>query len=184
MDFLGFRMGGGSAPSALERYRQRLYRLAYAWTGNAAAAEDLVQETLAKAWHKRGQLRDPNAGEAWLCSILARCHQDYLRRRHTTEDIDELTLTSHSDPESENDRQTIIGRVRAAIANLPAGQRQAVTLVDLEGFSYAEVADILAVPVGTVMSRLCRARNALKRELLDVSENAADATHAGIRRIK
>lgn len=184
MDFLGARARGSSTASAIERYRQRLYRLAYAWTRNAAAAEDLVQETLAKAWRKRGQLRDPNAGEAWLFTILARCHRDYLRRAHAAEDIDELQLRSNSDPELEKDQRTIVGRVRAAIASLPAGQRQAVTLVDLEGFSYAEVADILAVPVGTVMSRLCRARAALRQELLDVSEDQAEAMHAGIRRIK
>ena len=184
MNFLGFVAGRSDSRSLLQRYRQRLYRLAYAWTRDVATAEDLVQEALAKAWHKRAQLRNPNAGEAWLFSILARCHQDYLRRAHATDDIDELTLTSSSDPESENEQHTIVGRVRAAIASLPAGQRQAVTLVDLEGFSYAEVADILAVPVGTVMSRLCRARATLKRRLLDVSEGRTEAVHTGIRRIK
>lgn len=184
MDFLGFVAGRGGTWSLLARYRQRLYRLAYAWTRDAATAEDLVQEALARAWRKRAQLRDPKAGEAWLFSILARCHKDYLRRTRAADDIDELTLTSSSDPEFENEQQTIVGRVRAAVASLPTGQRQAVTLVDLEGFSYAEVAGILAIPVGTVMSRLCRARAALKRKLLDASEGRAETIGGSIRRIK
>ncbi|MGA8049993.1 MAG: sigma factor-like helix-turn-helix DNA-binding protein, partial [Burkholderiales bacterium] len=60
-------------------------------------------------------------------------------------------------------------RVRAEIERLPLGQRQVVTLVDLEGFSYAEVGQILEVPVGTVMSRLCRAREALRGRLIDIA---------------
>jgi DNA-directed RNA polymerase specialized sigma24 family protein len=59
-------------------------------------------------------------------------------------------------------------RVRAAVARLPVGQRQTLTLVDLEEFSYAEVGEILGIPIGTVMSRLCRGRRALRDELLRV----------------
>jgi len=65
-------------------------------------------------------------------------------------------------PEGYAERQEAVIRVRTAIAALPLGQRQVVTLVDLEEFSYAEVADIMAIPIGTVMSRLCRAREALR----------------------
>jgi RNA polymerase sigma-70 factor (ECF subfamily) len=73
-----------------EDYWPRLYRLAYAWTRNVALAEDLAQEALMKPWHNRAQLRNADAGRAWLFSILANCHMDHLRRHQETEDIDTL----------------------------------------------------------------------------------------------
>lgn len=169
---------------ALEDSWPRLYRLAYAWTRNVALAEDLAQETLMKAWHKRAQLRDADAGPAWLFTILANCHRDHLRRYQETDDIDTLPLTDESSPEAETERQTVIGRVRTAVAALPAGQRQVITLVDLEGLSYAEVANVLEVPVGTVMSRLCRARRALRHALLATAERSDATVQPGLWRIK
>jgi RNA polymerase sigma-70 factor (ECF subfamily) len=141
---------------------------------------------LTKALQKQAQLREAGAGAAWLYSILCNCLRDYYRRQRATEDIDSLTLTDELGPEQVSGQQEIIGKVRAAIARLPLGQRQVVTLVDIEGFSYAEVASILAVPVGTVMSRLCRARLALKGLLAAVREdNQQTASQdAKIRRIK
>jgi RNA polymerase sigma-70 factor (ECF subfamily) len=162
----------------LERCRSRLYRVAYAWTHNPSRADDLIQETLTKAWQKRSQLRDGSAGEAWLFSILANCHQDHFRRSRETVEIDSVKLVDEATPESENSEYEIVGRVRAAVAKLPEGQRQVVALVDLEGFRYEEVASILRIPVGTVMSRLCRARNALKARLLN-ELGTQEATHQG-----
>jgi RNA polymerase sigma-70 factor (ECF subfamily) len=71
-----------------------------------------------------------------------------------------------------------VARVRAAVARLPVGQRQVLTLVDLEEFSYAEVGEILGIPIGTVMSRLCRGRRALRDDLLRVESASA------LRRVK
>lgn len=167
----------------LERCRPRLYRVAYAWTRNAALADDLAQETLTKAWQKGAQLRDPQSQEAWLFSILANCYRDHFRRHREMDDIDELELPVETSPESENIQHETVRKVRTAIARLPEGQRQVITLVDLEGFSYVEVAQILAIPSGTVMSRLSRARTALKALLL--AELAPAKTGQGpIRRIK
>lgn len=170
--------------NALADYWPRLYRLAYAWTGNVALAEDLAQEALMKAWHKRAQLRDEAASRAWLFSILANCHMDHLRRHQEMEDVDTLPLTDESSPETETDRRTIIDRVRAAVAVLPAGQRQVITLVDLEGLSYTEVANVLAVPIGTVMSRLCRARKALRKTLAVTTAEPDGTVQTGIWRVK
>ncbi len=169
---------------ALEDYWPRLYRLAYAWTRNVALAEDLAQEALLKAWHKRAQLRDADAGRAWLFAILANCHRDHLRRHQETDDIDTLALTDESSPEAETERRTVIGRVRTAVAALPVGQRQVITLVDLEGLSYTEVANVLEVPVGTVMSRLCRARKALRQALLATADRSDVAVQASLWRVK
>ena len=123
-----------------------------------------------------------NAGEAWLYSILANCYRDHFRRHRASEEIDNNTLIYESTPEKESSEQEIVLKVRAAIAKLSEGQRQVVTLVDIQGLSYMEVAQILNVPIGTVMSRLCRARYALKDLLADLSPNLADEVK--IRRIK
>jgi len=151
---------------SLAANRDRLYRIAYAWSRNKALADDLVQETMIKALRHQSQLRDSAALEAWLFSILANCYRDYFRRQRPMDDVDELELMHDSTPESETCENEIVRKVRNAITRLPEGQRQVVTLVDLEGFSYVEVAQILSIPSGTVMSRLCRGRQALKELLL------------------
>ena len=168
----------------LEQNRARLYRIAYSWTHQAALADDLVQETLTKALQKSAQLRDPSAQNAWLFSILANCYRDHFRRYREMDDIDEIELASDIGPESDHMQNEIVNQVRAAVAKLPLGQRQVVTLVDLEGFSYAEVTGILTIPIGTVMSRLCRARATLKEILLPQLGSNQDRPVAKIRRIK
>ncbi|MDH5650034.1 MAG: sigma-70 family RNA polymerase sigma factor [Gammaproteobacteria bacterium] len=177
------------AQARLQQQRHRLYRVAYSWSHNAALADDITQEALTKAMQKFSQIRDPESGEAWLFTILSNCYRDHFRRRKETEDIDEYNITTSVTPETDNSEQQTVTRVRLAVATLPEGQRQVVTLVDLEGFSYAEVASILDIPVGTVMSRLCRARRTLKDALLEeyrqISENIeSPADTAVVRRIK
>lgn len=183
MDVFNFLSGTREAKARVEQHRLRLYRIAYAWTHQAALADDLVQETLTKALQKSSQLRDPNAGEAWLYSILANCYRDHFRRQRATEEINDNTLTHESTPEKESSEQQVVLKVRAAIAKLAEGQRQVVTLVDIQGLSYMEVAQVLNVPIGTVMSRLCRARNSLKDLLWDLAPRTA-AEDVKIRRIK
>jgi RNA polymerase sigma-70 factor (ECF subfamily) len=152
----------------IEAQRPLLYRIAYAWCHDAALADDLVQETLSKALVRRAQLRDEAALKAWMVSIMNHCWLDYLRSRRDFDDIDDLhdELESGADsPEACCNREQVIACVRAAVERLPLGQRQVLTLVDLEDFGYTEVAGILDIPVGTVMSRLSRARASLKNLL-------------------
>ncbi len=78
------------------------------------------------------------------------------------ETMDESLYADSTTPEDYHSQSQIVRRVRDAVAKLPIGQRQVVTLVDLAEFSYAEVGEILAIPIGTVMSRLCRARICLQ----------------------
>jgi RNA polymerase sigma-70 factor (ECF subfamily) len=151
----------------LAEYRENLYRIAYSWCHNPSLADDLVQETLSKALKNSNQLRDLNTIKAWLYRILSNCWRDHFRRSRDMVDIDEVILVETDTPDQRNDRQQIVYRVRNAIARLPNGQRQVITLVDLEGCSYIEVAQILDIPIGTVMSRLSRARKALKELLLE-----------------
>ncbi len=184
MDLLDFFLRTRESQRALEQARARLYRVAYSWCHSAALADDLVQETLSKALRKSSQLRDPAARDAWLFTILANCYRDHFRKQKDMDDIDEMEISSDITPESESSRAQVVSRVRAAIAELPQGQRQVVTLVDLEGFSYVDVAQILEVPIGTVMSRLCRARNAMKARLLPELQNQMDAGNRNLRRVK
>lgn len=184
MEIFDFFLRTREAQRALVQARSRLYRVAYSWCHSAALADDLVQETLSKALQKSSQLRDPKARDAWLFTILANCYRDHFRRQRDMDDIDEMEISTDSTPESETSRAQIVSHVRAAIRQLPDGQRQVITLVDLEGFSYVEVSQILEVPIGTVMSRLCRARSAMKALLLPELQVNQEATTSNVRRIK
>jgi RNA polymerase sigma-70 factor (ECF subfamily) len=183
MDLLDFFTRSREAQRVLTQARARLYRVAYAWCHNAALADDLVQETLSKALKHSAQLRDQKARDAWLFTILANCFRDHFRKTREMDDIDEIEISDETTPETESSRAETVGMVRAAIARLPKGQRQVVTLVDLEGFSYIEVSQVLDVPIGTVMSRLCRARIAMKTMLLPEMQQNPEMNRS-IRRIK
>lgn len=175
----------GPTRPGIEALRPMLYRIAYAWTHDPVLADDVVQETLAKAWVRRAQLRDDTALKAWMVAIMNHCWLDQLRARRDYDDVDdwEDRLESASDsPEVCCNREQVIACVRAAVAKLPMGQRQVLTLVDLEEFSYAEVAGILDIPVGTVMSRLSRARTGLRNMLDSAAKLAAD--QPVLRRVK
>jgi len=168
----------------LEAVRPRLYRLAYSWCHDASLADDLAQEALAKALARQDQLREDAALEGWLFSILNNCWRDHLRGRRDFADVDELdevVLAHDETPERQVASRQATNRVRKAIASLPLAQRQVVTLVDIEECSYAEVAAILGVPVGTVMSRLARARQALKISLMN---EATETVRPMLRRVK
>ena len=167
----------------LEKRRELLYRLAYSWCHNPALADDLVQDAMVKALKNARQLKDTAAIKSWLSKILANCWYDHLRRYRETVDLDNLPYDETTSTGDGNEQQDIVSRVRAMIATLPVGQRQVITLVDLAGFSYVEIADILDIPIGTVMSRISRARKALRLKLADYDPRH-DIIRAKIRRIK
>lgn len=175
----------GPLRTEVEALRPALYRIAYSWCHDAALADDLVQDTLSKTWTRRAQLREAQALKSWAVAIMHHCWLDYLRSRHDHDNLDTLEdeLEAGTDtPEQCCDREQVIACVRAAVARLPLGQRQVLTLVDLEEFSYAEVAKILNIPVGTVMSRLSRARATLRQLLLrKMQQSGAQPT---LRRVK
>jgi len=167
--------------------RERLYRMAYAWTHDPYLADDLAQQTLCKALTNQRQLRDIAAADAWLFRILANCLTDYRRARREATHGDDLALVENRTPESQSQEQELVDRVRLAVSRLPIEQCQVVTLVDLEGFTYAGVSETLDIPVGTVMSRLCRGRKALRGSLMDAKAQLPTeqtATITKIRRIR
>lgn len=170
----------------IQQLRPRLFRLAHAWCHDPTLADDLAQEALVKALACASQLRDPQALESWLFSILNNCWRDYLRARREhlgDEALDALVVDDAEGPEQRYASRQTVWRVRNAIAALPLAQRQVLTLVDIEACTYAEVARVLDVPVGTVMSRLARARAVLRRVLASADGEVARRP-AVIRRVK
>lgn len=163
--------------------RSRLYKVALAWTGDEMVADDLVQETLAIGLQKSHQLRDLDRLYAWLYSILHNCWRRHLRGRNPDFMVEADELASEVNLEHQVDRMQVVRDVRQAVYRLPVGQREVISLVDLEGFTYAEVADILEIPIGTVMSRLNRARKSLQQALRRMHPDA-NMEVAQLRRVR
>ena len=180
-DFFGRR---AAVRRELETSRELLYRMAYAWCHDAALADDLAHEAAEKALRRAGQLREAEKLRAWLLRILANCVRDNARARREQIElgaVEETLAAAGPTPEEAQASAQLALRVRRAVAQLPLGQRQVVTLVDLEGCGYAEVGEILEIPIGTVMSRLCRARQALRVLLAPF---AAEALGTRLRSVK
>jgi len=150
-----------------------LYRVALRLTGKAAEAEDLTQDTCLRAFERLDQLRSPAAGRMWAFTIL---RSIFLRRieRQTraagAEVIESPLLEAGAVLQDTYEalrpiQQTPLSEVREALDRLPLPYREPLVLAHVGGFSYKEIAEILAIPLGTVMSRLFRARRLLRGEL-------------------
>jgi RNA polymerase sigma-70 factor (ECF subfamily) len=161
-----------------------LYRTALRMTRSEAEAEDLVQETYIRAFRFRAQFTPGTNLKAWLFRILTNTFINQYRRKaarpETTEldDVDESILYRHMrdvspgssspDPEAELIDSTLSSEVKEALEALPEKFRTTL-LLDVEGFSYKEIAEMLEIPIGTVMSRLHRGRKVLQKRLYDVA---------------
>lgn len=162
--------------------RTKLYKIAFSWCHSASLADDLVQDTIFKAIKNVGSLRDHSIIDAWLYRIMLNCWHDYLRvkgRNVEWVDISDENSAEHSDAYQQGQ---VVSRVRKSVASLPMTLREVITLVDFAGLSYTQVAEIIDIPIGTVMSRLFRARKNLKEQLMDLSLD--ENTHLKLRRIK
>jgi RNA polymerase sigma-70 factor (ECF subfamily) len=165
----------------IERLTDRLYGTALRLTRNAADAEDLVSDTVMKAWASLGQLADRQAFPKWLFRIMANTFiSDRRRTRHEasdislTEDEEGFSLFERlhqpfllwwSNPERELINNLLREDIEKALNTLVDEFRTVVILIEINGHSYAEAAEILAIPIGTVRSRLSRARSILQRAL-------------------
>ena len=146
----------------LDAGRSRLFRMAYAWSHDADIADEVVQRTMIKAMNHVDKIKDIDALDGWLFRVLSNCFIDICRQQREAIDIDDIILLDSNTPESIHSQNEMLTSVRSAIATLPFKHRQIITLVDIENFSYAEVANIIDIPQGTVMSRLNRARKSLR----------------------
>jgi RNA polymerase sigma-70 factor (ECF subfamily) len=162
-----------------------LYRTALRMTRSEADAEDLVQETYIRAFRFREQFAPGTNLKAWLFRILTNTFINTYRRRRAQpeftelDDVDEFSLykrmsdlrtsSESGNPETEFLNGIVDSEVKDALTDLPEKFRQ-VVLLDVEGFSYKEIAEMLDIPIGTVMSRLHRGRKFLQKRLLDLAQ--------------
>lgn len=165
----------------------RLYSVALRLTRNRTAAEDLVQEAMLRAWRSFHTFQRGTNIRAWLYRVLVNAHHDTYRKQTREpetvpqEEITDFYLYSKAresmalgeagNPELEVLDRVMDAEVRGSLESLPLQFRAAVVLVDIEGFSYNEAAEILGVPVGTVMSRLFRGRRLLQRALWEYARD-------------
>lgn len=161
-----------------------LYGAALRLTRNPSEAEDLVAETVAKAWGAQDSLADPDKARPWLFRIMTNSYISDYRKRRAALEIEAQTCSDDGDeefslferlhqpfllwwgnPEQEFVNKLLREDIAAAIDALPDDFRLVVMLVDVEGFSYRDAAETLDVPMGTVRSRLKRARGCLQKAL-------------------
>jgi RNA polymerase sigma-70 factor (ECF subfamily) len=176
------------------RLMDRLYGTALRLTRNPANAEDLVSDTVMKAWANLGQLADRRAFPKWLFRIMANTFvSDRRRVRHEASDVSlsedeecfslferlhQPFLLWWSNPEQELINRMLREDIERALETLPDEFRTVVILIEINGHSYADAAEILAVPIGTVRSRLSRARSILQRALWEQAGAAGLTTRA------
>lgn len=156
-----------------------LYRVARSLSATDADAQDLVQETLLRAYRAIDRF-DGRHPRAWLLTIMRNANINRARRRRPEllDDPDRVFETTEGPPGADSRPEDIVvepmfdAMVDAAYRGLPPSFRQVIDLVDLGGLRYQEAADLLDIPVGTVMSRLHRARTRIRDELVRASITA------------
>lgn len=146
----------------------RMRRFALSLCGNQADADDLVQSACEKALKNQAQFRQGTRMDSWMYRIIQTAWLDEGRKRRvrgTTVDPDDVALGDEGKAASLPEARIMLARAAAAMAALPPPQRSVLSLIAIEGLSYREAAEVLDVPIGTVMSRLSRAREALLPQL-------------------
>lgn len=181
------------------QYATSLYTAALHMTRNRADAEDLVQETYLKAYKAYGQFTEGTNLRAWLHRILTNTFINSYRKKkrrpreiELADDVGDLYMyrrivASDAAKETRSAEEQVFdslkgAHVRRAINSLPEAYRMAVLLADIQGFSYKEIAAMLDIPIGTVMSRLHRGRKALQRVLWKSAQEHGLVDAAGDRR--
>ena len=138
-------------------------------SGNRDLADDLVQETLMKAWAARSRFQAGTNMRAWTFIILRNLFLSQMRRSRFTGEWDDLVADRLLAAPAGQDRQIELGDVERALQHLPASQREALILVGAGGFAYEEAAEICGVAVGTIKSRVARGRVALEALMLSTT---------------
>jgi len=148
-----------------------LFRAAARMVGDRTDAEDLVQEVYLQAWKSFHRYETGTNCRAWLFKILFNKIQHYYRTRYSSkvvndanEFLEEIAAYEPPVPEHIGDEEILM-----ALEKLPGSYREVILLADVQEFSYREIAEILGIPIGTVMSRLSRGRKLLRIELADIA---------------
>jgi RNA polymerase sigma-70 factor, ECF subfamily len=183
-------MNGADLPSLLPGMLPRLWAFALRICGDRHDAEDLVQRACVRALERAHQLQPDTAPLSWMFSIMHSTWINELRARNVRarsgKEWDDDFLETVADPHARTPEQNVMNsQIASAVQRLPETQRVAMLLVAVEGLSYREAADSLGVPIGTVMSRLSRARQTIGvqfgvQESRKIKRDSA-ATEAAIR---
>lgn len=164
----------------LETYRERLYGYAISLTQDPDLSRDLVQESALKALSAKRVPVDEPAYRAWLFRILRNAFLDHLRAANQLAGFAEEEFEDSGDSVwSSEERMVDAVTVRLAMAAMPAGQRDILALIDVAGLRYAEAAELLEIPLGTVMSRISRARQALLARIAGANVTPLRAARGG-----
>ncbi len=166
------------------QYTSQLYAAALRYTKNAHDAQDLVQDTYAKAFTSFHQYQDGTNLKAWLYRILSTTFINTYRKGQRQpqlasgelEDWQIAAASSHTSDQGKSAEDEVLenlpdGDIKRALAEIPEEFRMAVYFADVEGYSYKEIAEILDVPAGTVMSRLHRGRKLLRESLMEYAKD-------------
>jgi len=151
----------------VRRHQRRIFGLALRLLRNPDDADDLVQETFLRAWRALDRFDPERPLAPWLLRIATNRALTALQagKRRATEELDERIPAPDPSPEEHTERRRLHARIRRAAAELPEEQRAILALRVGESLSYCEIADVLDIPVGTVMSRLARARETLRKKV-------------------
>jgi RNA polymerase sigma-70 factor (ECF subfamily) len=161
--------------SLMRTYYKRIYNVAYRMTGNAQDAEDLVQEAFMRAYRSFSSYKPGLPFQNWIYRIMSNLHIDRFRKQsklrtvsldaripqdegHVTFEIPDWT----DNPEQAALAQELAEAIQTGLAQLPANFRMAVVLVDIEGLSYEETAEVMGTSIGTVRSRVFRGRQIVR----------------------
>jgi RNA polymerase sigma-70 factor (ECF subfamily) len=154
------------------KYQDRLFNALFRLLGSAEDARDITQDAFVQAFLKLESFRGSAAFYTWLYRIGFNLAMSHARSKHSTQSLDNRKLDSGSEPvdrapppEADFAREEQIKLVHTAIGELTVEYRQIIVLREIEGFSYDQIAEVLELPVGTVRSRLFRARLALRDQL-------------------
>ena len=177
------------AKAELTSHMKVLRAFAMSLTRNDAAADDLVQDTVLKAWSNLDKFQEGTNMRAWLFTILRNTF--YSNRRKAVREVEDTTgaITDSLSVKPAHDGRLQLAEFRAALAELPVEQREVLTLIGVLQYSYEEAAEVCGVKVGTIKSRLNRGREALavkmqindsdRMELTDAATHAVVAASSG-----
>ncbi len=147
----------------IEEYSGRIYAFFYSRHPDRALVEDVVQDTFLKAWENISKLRDANKFVPWLYSIARNCFRDAVGKAYRNIPLDERFVSSEEDPVEDVEREEEMERLLRLLRSLPEAFWMPLWMKEWENLSYEEIAVALRISVGTVRSRIARARRKLRK---------------------
>jgi RNA polymerase sigma-70 factor (ECF subfamily) len=175
-----FGSSRNAVEALVESHYAALYRYAFRLSGTPQLAEDLTQETFCQAQRKLHQLRDPARAKSWLFSILRNAYLHHLRSTKQEKQLSLDGLPEMPDRSAEALPPVDSQELQRALNELAEGFRTPLILYYFEEFSYKDIAEQMEVPLGTVMSRLARAKAFLRQRLMDHADLIAKANQGEV----